>query len=75
MPSESSESLSPEAQSIDDAFNGYHELVNRRVKIAAVLRTIAELCEPDPVFGLKTIRQGKLRSLASELEGPTGLTG
>jgi hypothetical protein len=75
MPTESSESLSPDAQSIDDAFNGYHELVNRRVKIAAVLRAIAELCEPDLVFGLKTIRQGKLISLAIELEGPTGPQG
>ena len=32
--------LSPQAQAIVDAFNGYHEMVNRRVKIAAVLREV-----------------------------------
>ena len=32
--------LSPQAQAIVDAFNGYHEMVNRRVKIAAVLREL-----------------------------------
>lgn len=34
--------LSPQAQAILDAFNGYHEMVNRRVKIAAVLRALVE---------------------------------
>ena len=34
--------LSPQAQAIVDAFNGYHEMVNRRVKIAAVLRALTE---------------------------------
>jgi hypothetical protein len=34
--------LSPAAQAVLDAFNGYDELVNRRVKIAAVLRAVAE---------------------------------
>jgi hypothetical protein len=34
--------LSPQAQAIVDAFNGYHEMVNRRVKIAAVLRALVE---------------------------------
>ena len=32
--------LSPQAQAILDAFNGYHEMVNRRVKIAAALREV-----------------------------------
>ena len=34
--------LSPQAQAIVDAFNGYHEMVNRRVKIASVLRALVE---------------------------------
>ena len=34
--------LSPQAQAIVDAFNGYHEMVNRRVKIAAALRALNE---------------------------------
>jgi hypothetical protein len=34
--------LSPQAQAIVDAFNGYHEMVNRRVKIAAALRALVE---------------------------------
>lgn len=31
---------STETQEILNAFNGYHELVNRRIKIAAVLREL-----------------------------------
>ena len=34
--------LSPQAQAVLDAFNGYHKMVNRRVKIAAVLRALVE---------------------------------
>jgi hypothetical protein len=34
--------LSPQAQAILDAFNGYHETVNRRVKLAAALRVLAD---------------------------------
>ena len=35
--------LSPATQSVLDAFNGYHEMVNRRIKIAAALRAAANL--------------------------------
>jgi hypothetical protein len=34
--------LTPAAQKVLDAFNGYDELVNRRIRIAAVLRAVAE---------------------------------
>jgi hypothetical protein len=39
--------LSPQAQAILDAFNGYHEMVNRRVKIAAALRVLADNVAPE----------------------------
>ena len=39
--------LSPQAQAILDAFNGYHEMVNRRVKIASALRVLADNVAPE----------------------------
>lgn len=38
--------LSPEAQNVLDAFNAFHELTNRRVKIAAALRAAADQVAP-----------------------------
>lgn len=39
--------LSPATQSILDAFNQFHELTNRRLKIAAVLEALADQVVPD----------------------------
>ena len=43
--------LSPAAQAVLDAFNGYHEMTNRRIKLAAALRAVAEHCVPDDSEG------------------------
>jgi hypothetical protein len=37
--------LSPAAQVVLDAFNGFHDLANRRLKIAAALRAAADRVE------------------------------
>jgi hypothetical protein len=42
------EPLSPAAQAVLDAFNGFHELTNRRLKIAAALRVAVEDNEYKP---------------------------
>jgi hypothetical protein len=54
--------LSPQAQAIVDAFNGYHEMVNRRVKIAAVL------CEVVNQLKYIGITEKNILSIAKELE-------
>jgi len=38
--------LSPAAQTVLDAFNGFHDLVNRRLKIAAALEAAADQVVP-----------------------------
>ena len=37
-----------ETQEILNAFNGYHELTNRRIKIAAVLRELVNQLQYNP---------------------------
>ena len=41
--------LSPAAQTVLDAFNGFHDLVNRRLKIAAALRAAADQVVPEEI--------------------------
>ncbi len=55
--------LSPAAQAVLDAFNGYHETTNRRIKLAAALYTLAVR-----IKGADNIRQDVL-DIAAELEG------
>lgn len=38
--------LSPAAQAVLDAFNGFHDLANRRLKIAAAIRAAADQTVP-----------------------------
>jgi hypothetical protein len=55
------EPLSPAAQAVLDAFNGFHELTNRRLKIAAVLRAAADQVVPDkcpPIEDFNEFDQG-----------------
>jgi hypothetical protein len=39
--------LSPAAQTVLGAFNGFHDLVNRRLKIAAALEAVADQVVPE----------------------------
>jgi hypothetical protein len=76
--------LSSAAQAVLDAFNGFHELTNRRLKIAAALRAAADQVVPHeasaPWNELKCDYDGdhwemrqwvrdQLLSIATELEG------
>ena len=68
--------LSPAAQAVLDAFNGVHELVNRRRKIAATLRAAADQVVPEPQSDPTTWTQcaflgvrEDLLAIADELEG------
>ncbi len=66
--------LSPKAQAIVDAFNGYHEMVNRRVKIAAALRALViqlkydQSCWDEPVEHM-VLDARAILNVADELEG------
>lgn len=51
-----------ETQALLDAFNGYHELTNRRIKIAAILR---ELVHQLKYIG---ITEKNILEIANELE-------
>ena len=65
--------LSPQAQAIVDAFNGYHEMVNRRVKIAAALRALVfqlqyyQSCEEEGVVDM-VLDSCDILDVADELE-------
>jgi hypothetical protein len=67
--------LSPQAQAqaIVDAFNGYHEMVNRRVKIAAALRALVfqlqyyQCCEEEGVVDM-VLDSRAILDVADELE-------
>jgi hypothetical protein len=65
--------LSPQAQAILDAFNGYHEMVNRRVKIAAALREVVfqlqyyQCCEEEGVVDM-VLDSRAILDVADELE-------
>ena len=65
--------LSPQAQAIVDAFNGYHEMVNRRVKIAAALRALViqlqyyQCCEDEGVEDM-VLDARAILNVADELE-------
>jgi len=65
--------LSPQAQAIVDAFYGYHELVNCRVKIAAALREIVfqlqyyQCCEEEGVEDM-VLDARAILDVADELE-------
>jgi hypothetical protein len=63
--------LSPAAQAVLDAFNGVHELVNRRRKIAATLRAVANdwRIDTESIGGVEYIRISTLDKIADELEG------
>ena len=62
--------LSPQAQAVLDAFNGYHEMVNRRVKIAAVLRALTEYSVMfyDPDEYADAVRVDDILKIVKELE-------
>lgn len=64
--------LSPSAQLLLDEFNGYNELVNRRIKIAAVLRAAASQLKLDSnqnsQLGILYSCQEQLNSIADELD-------
>ena len=61
------------AQKILDAFNGYHEMVNRRVKIAAALREVVfqlqyyQCCEEEGVVDM-VLDSRAILDVADELE-------
>ena len=61
------------AQAIVDAFNGYHEMVNRRVKIAAALRALVfqlqyyQCCEEEGVVDM-VLDSCAILDVADELE-------
>ena len=63
--------LSPASQAVLDAFNGVHELVNRRRKIAATLRAVANdwRIDTESIGGVEYIRISTLDKIADELEG------
>ena len=56
------------AQAIVDAFNGYHEMVNRRVKIAAVLREVINQLQQSSATHPAFISCPDLLELCEELE-------
>ena len=60
--------LSPQAQAILDAFNGYHEMVNRRVKIAAVLREVINQLQQSSATHPAFISCPDLLELCEEIE-------
>ena len=56
-----------ETQEILNAFNGYHELTNRRIKIAAVLRELVNQLQYNPFNQYQLDAEDILR-IADELE-------
>ena len=56
-----------ETQEILNAFNGYHELVNRRIKIAAVLRELVNQLQYNP-FNQYQLDAKDILRIADELE-------
>ena len=67
--------LSPAAQAVLDAFNRYDELVNRRIRIAAVLRAVAEeksyttRCHPtNSELNESVVDECDILGIATELE-------
>ena len=56
-----------ETQKILNAFNGYHELTNRRIKIAAVLRELVNQLQYNPFNQYQLDAEDILR-IADELE-------
>jgi hypothetical protein len=72
--------LSPAAQTVLDAFNGFHDLVNRRLKIAAALEAAADQVVPEPddwdkdnfsiqALRLRCLMRDQLLAIAAELRG------
>ena len=57
-----------ETQEILNAFNGYHELTNRRIKIAAVLRELVNQLQYNPFNQYQLDAEDILR-IADELGG------
>ena len=82
--------LSPAAQAVLDAFNGFHDLVNRRLKIAAGLEAVADQVVPEEIEPANAFEEegyvpGRLReqrqetrrkllAIAAELRGTTTTT-
>ena len=56
-----------ETQEILNAFNGYHELTNRRIKIAAVIRELVNQLKYNPFNQYQLDAEDILR-IADELE-------
>jgi hypothetical protein len=72
--------LSPAAQTVLDAFNGFHDLANRRLKIAAALEAAADQVVPErplreddqrwmPELYTRQVCRQKLLAIAAELCG------
>ena len=68
--------LSPAAQAVLDAFNGFHDLANRRLKIAAALRAAADQVTPYETeiidncsYEARNPVREQLLAIADELDG------
>ena len=77
--------LSPAAQTVLDAFNGFHDLVNRRLKIAAALEAVADQVMPHPIrlprnsyaegaYDKRLSDRRSILAIAAELRGDTTTT-